>query len=95
MRASRGSAPAAAASALAKYSPEPMVDWCGVRTTPTTSSTPSTANSAIPSSMVGWTYLVPRRTTKRPGRAASSAAARPATWATVRVVSGDVPPMAS
>ena len=92
---SGGTVAAAAASARAKYSPEPMVDWWGVRTTATIRSTPSADRSVTACSMVGSTYLVPRRTTNRPGAAASSAAARPSTWDRVRAVRGEVPPIAS
>ena len=88
-------AAAAAAPARSKYSPEPSVDWCGVSTIPTTRSTPSSARAATASSMVGDTYLVPSRTTNRPGSVASSRSATPWTWARVRPVRGDVPPMAS
>ena len=67
VKSERGRRRAAASAARRMYSPEPRDDWCGVSTMPTTRSTPAATSSAMPSSMVGETYLAPYRTTNRPG----------------------------
>ena len=59
-----------------------------------TFSRPREANVAAASSMNGSVCLAPNATTKRPGARASNSARTASTWAWVRSVSGDTPPMA-
>ncbi len=53
---------ARARAARARYSPEPIEDRCGVRTSPTTFSAPEVARPAAASSMEGSVCLAPKAT---------------------------------
>ena len=93
---SRPGRPAAdsAARPVRKYSPEPMEERCGVSTRPTMRSTPAATSSvaAVLDGRLG--VLGAAADHEAPRRDASSAAARPSTWARVRSASGETPPMA-